>query len=63
MKPSTLAAQAAAAPLPDRLSRDGKLCTPTDRNVLQGVTRATVFELEQELGIPVVEGDFTPYDV
>ncbi len=41
----------------------GKLCTSTDRNVLQGVTRATVFELAAELGIPVVEGDFTPYDV
>jgi branched-chain amino acid aminotransferase len=41
----------------------GKLCTPTDRNVLQGVTRATVFELAQELDIPVVVGDFTPYDV
>jgi branched-chain amino acid aminotransferase len=41
----------------------GKLCTPTDRNVLQGVTRATVFELADELGIPVLEGDFTPYDV
>ncbi len=41
----------------------GKLCTPTDRNVLQGVTRATVFELAEELAIPVVEGDFTPYDV
>ena len=41
----------------------GKLYTSTDRNVLQGVTRATVFELAAELGIPVVEGNFTPYDV
>jgi branched-chain amino acid aminotransferase len=41
----------------------GRLCTSTDRNVLQGVTRATVFELASELGIPVVEGNFTPYDV
>ena len=41
----------------------GKLCTATNRNVLEGVTRATVFELAGQLGIPVVEGDFTPYDV
>jgi branched-chain amino acid aminotransferase len=41
----------------------GRLCTATDRNVLQGVTRATVFELAADLGIPVVEGNFTPYDV
>ena len=39
----------------------GKLCTrPTEASA--GVTRATVFQLAEELD-PVVEGDFTPYDV
>jgi branched-chain amino acid aminotransferase len=41
----------------------GKLCTSTDRTVLGGVTRATLFSVAGELGIPVVEGNFTPYDV
>lgn len=41
----------------------GKLCTSTDRTVLGGVTRATLFSMAGELGIPVVEGNFTPYDV
>ena len=41
----------------------GKLCTSTDRTVLGGVTRSTLFSLADEMGIPVVEGDFTPYDV
>lgn len=41
----------------------GRLCTPTARNVLGGITRETVFELAAERGIEVVEGDFTAYDV
>jgi len=41
----------------------GKLCTSTDRTVLGGVTRSTLFCLANEMGIPVVEADFTPYDV
>jgi branched-chain amino acid aminotransferase len=41
----------------------GKLCTSTDKNVLGGITRATIFSLAGEQGIPVVEGNFTPYDV
>ena len=41
----------------------GKLCTSTDRTVLGGVTRSTLFSLAHEMGIPVVEADFTPYDV
>lgn len=41
----------------------GRLCTPTDRNVLGGITRETLFEVAAELGIEVVEGDFTPYDL
>ncbi len=43
--------------------QNGKLCTSTDRTVLGGVTRATLFSMAGELGIPVVEGNFTPYDV
>jgi branched-chain amino acid aminotransferase len=42
---------------------NGTLCTSTDKNVLGGITRATVIELAREQGIPIVEGNFTPYDV
>ena len=42
---------------------DGKLCTSTARTVLGGVTRATLFDIARDLGINVVEGNFTPYDV
>jgi branched-chain amino acid aminotransferase len=31
--------------------------------VLQGVSRAMVFDLGRELGIPVVEEDLQPYDL
>ena len=41
----------------------GKLCTPTARTVLGGITRQVVFELAAKLGIEVVEGDFTPFDM
>jgi branched-chain amino acid aminotransferase len=41
----------------------GKLYTPTERNVLGGVTRSTLIGIAGELGIPVVEGNFTPFDV
>jgi branched-chain amino acid aminotransferase len=37
--------------------------TPGDRGVLQGVSRAMVFDLGRELGIPVVEEDLQPYDL
>src|SRR5262249_57051095 len=40
---------------------DGKLCTPTDRNVLGGVTKAVIFDLAKQLGIEIVEGNYTPY--
>jgi branched-chain amino acid aminotransferase len=42
---------------------DGKLCTPIGRNVLGGITKAVIFELAGHLGIEIVEGDFTPYDL
>ena len=41
----------------------GRLCTPTARTVLGGITRQVVFELAAKLGIEVVEGDFTPFDM
>ena len=41
----------------------GRLCTPRVRNVLGGITRTVLLELAAELGIEVVEADFSPYDV
>lgn len=43
--------------------RDGRLFTPSARTVLGGITRDAVFELAAGLGIEVVEGAFTPFDV
>jgi branched-chain amino acid aminotransferase len=42
---------------------NGKFFTATERNVLGGITRSAIVELAHDLGIEVVEGDFTPYDV
>lgn len=42
---------------------DGVLKTPTTRNALAGVSRATVLELAAQLGIPARETDLQPYDV
>lgn len=41
----------------------GVIRTPGARAVLQGVSRAMVFDLGRELAIPVVEEDLQPYDV
>lgn len=41
----------------------GTLCTPTNKNVLGGITRETIFSLAREQGIEVMEGEFTPYDL
>ena len=41
----------------------GRVCTPTNKNVLGGITRSNVLSLTRELGLELVEGDFTPYDV
>jgi branched-chain amino acid aminotransferase len=40
-----------------------KLCTPTDKNVLGGITRDTLISIAEENKIDVIEGDFTPYDL
>ncbi|HWO41385.1 MAG TPA: aminotransferase class IV [Candidatus Eisenbacteria bacterium] len=42
---------------------DDRLCTPTDKNVLGGITRDTLISIAKENSIEVVEGDFTPYDL
>jgi len=42
---------------------DGKLCTPSDRNVLGGITKAAIFELARELRVEVIEGDYTTFDL
>jgi branched-subunit amino acid aminotransferase/4-amino-4-deoxychorismate lyase len=42
---------------------NGRLFTPFEKNVLGGVTRSTIFALAEELGVPVIEGNYTPYDV
>jgi branched-chain amino acid aminotransferase len=42
--------------------RDGELLTPHERFVLPGVSRATVIELADGLGIPCREADIDLYD-
>ncbi|MCH8207335.1 MAG: aminotransferase class IV [Chloroflexi bacterium] len=42
---------------------DGVIRTPTDKHILQGVTRAVVVELAEQLGIPCNEEDLQPYDM
>jgi len=44
------------------LVRDGRLLTPMARNVLPGVSRATVIELAENLAIPFAEQDLDLYD-
>ena len=41
----------------------GVIRTAGDRGILQGVSRAMVFDLARKLGIPIVEEDLQPYDV
>ncbi len=45
------------------IARDGVLWTPPEANILEGVTRKVVFELAARLEVPVLERDFTMYDV
>ncbi len=42
---------------------DGTLKTPKDSSTLQGVSRLTVMEIADTLGIPAVEDDLQPYDL
>ena len=43
--------------------KDGVIKTPGDDSILQGVSRATMFEVASDLGIPVEEETLQPYDV
>lgn len=43
--------------------RDGVVITPPDRSILGGISRGAVMEVARELGIPLKEMDFQPYDV
>lgn len=44
--------------------RDGRITTPPiTAGALAGVTRAAVFELARDLGIPIREADITRYDI
>ena len=45
------------------LVSDGVIRTASDRSVLQGVSRAMVFELAKGSGIPIVEEEMQPYDL
>ena len=45
------------------LVTDGVIKSPSDRSILQGVSREMVFDLAQQLNIPVVEEDLQPYDL
>ncbi len=42
---------------------NGVIKTPGDSSILQGVSRATMFELADRLGIPAQERPLQPYDV
>lgn len=41
---------------------DGVIRTPSDKSVLQGISRMVAIELAEQLNIPVVEEDLQPYD-
>ena len=40
----------------------GVIRTPGDQSILQGISRMTVFDLAEQLEIPIVEEDLQPYD-
>jgi branched-chain amino acid aminotransferase len=45
------------------LVSNGVLRTAGDRSILQGISRGMVFDLAEQLQIPVVEEDLQPYDL
>ena len=45
------------------LVKDGVLKTPTDRSILQGISRGVLIELAERLEIPFSEEDLQPYDL
>lgn len=42
---------------------DGVILTPEPRNILRGISRAYIFTIAQELGLPCLEKNLEPYDV
>lgn len=44
------------------LVRDGRLMTPREEFILPGISRQTVIELAETLGIPCEKRDLSPYD-
>ncbi|UCB46030.1 MAG: aminotransferase class IV family protein [Spirochaetota bacterium] len=40
---------------------DGKLMTPTTRNILEGIARSDVLDVAEKLKIPVIERDLQPF--
>jgi branched-chain amino acid aminotransferase len=42
---------------------EGRVLIPNRRNVLPGITMETVLEIAENQGIPIQEGDYTPFDV
>ena len=42
--------------------REGKLFTPGERYILQGISRQMTFDLASKLAIPVIEGDIDLFD-
>ena len=43
--------------------KDGVLRTPTERNILQGISRMVTLELAEQLQIPMRQEDIQPYDL
>lgn len=43
--------------------KDGKLLSPTRKNILEGVTRDITIKLAKEIGIEVIETDLAVYDL
>jgi branched-chain amino acid aminotransferase len=43
--------------------KDERLLHPTSHSILRGITRSTVVELAEKIGVPVLESDLQPYDV
>ncbi len=43
--------------------KNGEIITPEGRNILRGISRAYIFEIAEELGIPCRETNIEPYDV
>lgn len=43
--------------------KDNVIITPEPRNILRGISRAYIFELAQQLGMPCIEKNIETYDV